>query len=307
MTQRLPLPLPDNLIDEKTGKASQSWSRWFQDANRTLVTINDDLLGLAGDNTGVNTGDQTITLSGAVAGTGTGAITTTYSGTVGVATGGTGVTTMTTAYAPVCAGTTATGALQVASTGLSTSGYVLTSNGASAVPSFQAIPADSDDWVYISTGTASSSSEIDFTGFSTYTSYQIRFYGLLPATNAVDLRARISIATTFQTDADYKYGQANATNTTFAGTQSTGATAIILINNMGNSNDPHGGTIDILGVGSGFETAIICHSIGQSDGGNMRNNFSKGYYSSTSTIDGIRLYASSGNLATGVFKLYGIR
>ncbi len=55
-----------------------------------------------------------------------------------VADGGTGVSTMTTAYAPVCAGTTATGALQVASTGLSTAGYVLTSNGASALPSFQA-------------------------------------------------------------------------------------------------------------------------------------------------------------------------
>lgn len=59
-------------------------------------------------------------------------------GTAVVAGGGTGVVTMTTAYAPVCAGTTATGALQVASTGLSTSGYVLTSNGASALPSFQA-------------------------------------------------------------------------------------------------------------------------------------------------------------------------
>lgn len=57
---------------------------------------------------------------------------------VPVTDGGTGVSTMTTAYAPVCAGTTATGALQVASTGLSTSGYVLTSNGASALPSFQA-------------------------------------------------------------------------------------------------------------------------------------------------------------------------
>lgn len=63
--------------------------------------------------------------------------------TVPVTTGGTGVATMTTAYAPVCAGTTATGALQVASTGLSTSGYVLTSNGASAVPSFQATSAPS--------------------------------------------------------------------------------------------------------------------------------------------------------------------
>lgn len=53
-----------------------------------------------------------------------------------VAKGGTGIAT-TTAYAPICGGTTATGALQAASTGLSTSGYVLTSNGASALPSFQ--------------------------------------------------------------------------------------------------------------------------------------------------------------------------
>lgn len=56
-----------------------------------------------------------------------------------VAEGGTGVNTMTTAYAPICAGTTATGAVQVASTGLSTSGFVLTSNGSAALPTFQAV------------------------------------------------------------------------------------------------------------------------------------------------------------------------
>ena len=54
--------------------------------------------------------------------------------------GGTGVNTMTTANAPVCAGTVATGALQVASTGLNTSGNVLISGGSSAVPSFLAFP-----------------------------------------------------------------------------------------------------------------------------------------------------------------------
>ncbi len=57
--------------------------------------------------------------------------------------GGTGANTMTTAYAPVCAGTTATGPLLVASTGLSTAGFVLTSNGSSALPSFQAVPGGS--------------------------------------------------------------------------------------------------------------------------------------------------------------------
>ena len=74
--------------------------------------------------------------------------------TLGVTGGGTGVATMTTAYAPVISGTTATGALQVASTGLSTSGYVLTSNGASAVPSFQAAPGAGSPTTAVITMTA---------------------------------------------------------------------------------------------------------------------------------------------------------
>lgn len=58
-------------------------------------------------------------------------------GTLTVGGGGTGLTTLTTAYGVVCAGTTATGALQNAGAG--TAGQGLVSNGASALPSFQAI------------------------------------------------------------------------------------------------------------------------------------------------------------------------
>ena len=59
------------------------------------------------------------------------------SGTLGVAGGGTGATSLT-AYAPVCGGTTSAGAVQSCGTGQSNSGYVWTSNGASALPSWQA-------------------------------------------------------------------------------------------------------------------------------------------------------------------------
>lgn len=55
--------------------------------------------------------------------------------TVNVANGGTGDATFT-AYAVLCGGLTATGALQQVS-GLGTSGYVLTSNGAGALPTWQ--------------------------------------------------------------------------------------------------------------------------------------------------------------------------
>src|SRR5712675_1517997 len=75
--------------------------------------------------------------------------------TVDVSHGGTGVATMTTAYAPICAGTTATGALQVASTGQSTSGFVLTSTGASSLPTWQAAGGGGMSWANISGTTQS--------------------------------------------------------------------------------------------------------------------------------------------------------
>jgi len=60
-------------------------------------------------------------------------------GTLGVDQGGTGLST-TTAYSVVFTGTTSTGNFQ-ASAGPGTSGYLLTSNGAGALPTWQAAPA----------------------------------------------------------------------------------------------------------------------------------------------------------------------
>jgi len=108
----------------------------FQAPAASSITITGDSGGGLTGNSFTFTGGTTgLTFAGATS-------TETLGGTLIVANGGTGVATMTTAYAPVVAGTTATGALQVASTGLSTSGFVLTSNGASAVPSFKVVPND---------------------------------------------------------------------------------------------------------------------------------------------------------------------
>ena len=57
-------------------------------------------------------------------------------GTNSVPGGGTGDTSFT-AYAPVIGGTTATGALRSAASGISNSGYVLTSTGATSAPTWQ--------------------------------------------------------------------------------------------------------------------------------------------------------------------------
>lgn len=74
-------------------------------------------------------------LSGLTPASGTaGAVT--LAGTLGAGSGGTGLTT-TTPYSVVFSGTTATGNFQ-ASAGPGTTGYLLTSNGAGALPTFQA-------------------------------------------------------------------------------------------------------------------------------------------------------------------------
>src|SRR5687767_4901933 len=73
-----------------------------------------------------------------------------------VASGGTGNTTFT-AYSVICAGTTSTGAFQNVS-GVGTSGQVLTSNGAGALPTWQAAaggsPGGADTQVQFNDGGA---------------------------------------------------------------------------------------------------------------------------------------------------------
>lgn len=81
-------------------------------------------------------------------------------GTLGVAGGGTGVAS-TTAYAVLCGGTTSTGPLQsIASVG--TAGLVLTSNGAGALPTFQA--AGTGTVTSVATGWGTTGGPITTTG-----------------------------------------------------------------------------------------------------------------------------------------------
>ena len=114
----------------------------------TSPTLTTPLLGTPTSGTLTNCTGLPLTtgVTGTLATTngGTGSTSTTYcslttnvTGTLPVANGGTGTTTNT-AYAVICGGTTTGGAQQsVASVG--TSGQVLTSNGASALPTFQTI------------------------------------------------------------------------------------------------------------------------------------------------------------------------
>jgi len=111
-------------------------------SSKTYVVINDGtgsivLRGVTGPTTGITivsgekcvaawNGSDFVKISTSTA----------LTGTIPVSSGGTGLTT-TTPYSVVFSGTTATGNFQ-ASAGPGTAGYLLTSNGAGALPTFQA-------------------------------------------------------------------------------------------------------------------------------------------------------------------------
>lgn len=145
-----------------------------------------------------------------------------------VAGGGTGATTFT-AYAPIIAGTTSTGAFQSASTGLSTSGFVLTSNGSSAVPSFQAVPSSGGGITWATNATTT----IALTSGNGYiTTSGSAITATLPTSSAaVGTMIGITVGAAGMVTVGYSVGQ----NIQFGSTTSTTLTGSIASNSIGDT------------------------------------------------------------------------
>ena len=217
-------------------------------------------------------------------------------GTAVVAGGGTGITSAT-AYAPICAGTTTTGAFQVASTGLSTSGYVLTSNGSSSLPSFQAA-ASGGALVKISTQTASSSASLTFTTGFTYTNYLVIHESIVAGTASAALTMKEStnggstyLATGYGSSLAYANnagsGWGGATATTFV-YMNLGTGTGVAAGSMWISL-PSGGTSQ--GDGTGFIVTPYLSIVA---------------YSGNTTVNALSFQMTSGNIASGSITLYGV-
>ena len=104
---------------------------------------------------------------------------------IDVSSGGTGLSTATTAYGVIAAGTTTTGAFQNIGTGAS--GEVLTSNGAGALPTFQAA-AGGSDVVLLSSQGMNGVNSLTFNSFvdnTVYNSYEVVMWGTTTAQNYI--------------------------------------------------------------------------------------------------------------------------
>lgn len=232
---------------------------------------------------------------------------------VPVADGGSGRSTAT-EYAVICGGTTTTGAHQsIASVG--TSGQVLTSNGAAALPTFQ---THTTGVVLLTSGTVTSAATLDIvlTSFTAYRLIKIFLSSFLPATDGDDLWLRVS------TDGGSNY---DATGYSYAGTrdrdgsssgvvQSAAANQIVITDPTGGldtSNSATEGGVDAeITLQDQTNTARYpavryWTRYMSATGPETINVAGSGTRENAQDTDAVRFLFSTGDIASGKYAVYG--
>lgn len=165
--------------------------------------------------------------------------------------------------------------------------------------------------------TASSSATLDYTTSitSTYDEYLIELVSLVPATNNVDLYLR------FSTDGGSTYDTSNLYSATiWAYTSSSSAASgaaygsptsqIPMRSNAEISNTSTGGISGQLRLFSPLSTALYKWVSGQcvffSGSSTVLGVQTNGVYKSTTAVNAFRFLFSSGNIASGTIRVYGI-
>ena len=173
----------------------------------------------------------------------------------------------------------------------------------------------------ISTQTASSSSSLSFTSGidSTYKEYVFKFINIHPATNSANLQFQASTNTgsSYGIAITSTYFQAqHAEDDSEAALEYDGGSDLaqstnfqtILGKEVGNGND--NSTSGFMHLFDPSNTTFVKHFISRGnclDAGPMtRDGYAAGYVNTTSAIDAIQFKMSSGNIDSGVIKLYGI-
>lgn len=195
-----------------------------------------------------------------------------------------------------------------------TSTQVLTSNGAGAAPTFQAASGGSGAWSFISSQTASSSSEITFTGLSsTHSKYKILITGVSPASDQSVFNIRTSTdggSTYDTTGGDYswisRYSSSGGTLTT---DNSSSASAINITSSVGAGNASNEtGNLELSIINPSATTyTFIEHRFSFLDNtGVIRQGIGTGVRLSAADVDAVEIKYNSGNIAAGIFTLYGL-
>jgi hypothetical protein len=173
----------------------------------------------------------------------------------------------------------------------------------------------------ISTQTASSSASINFTSGldSTYKHYVFKFYNFHPQNNAVRLKFNGSddtsshsydvVKTTTMFNAYHNEGGSTAALAYETGTDEAQSSGSAFLGND-TKNDDDASMSGYLEIFDPSSTVFVKHFISRAttyaNGDYAVDSYKAGYFNTTSAITAIQFTASSGNIDSGTFKLYGV-
>ena len=176
------------------------------------------------------------------------------------------------------------------------------------------ISAVSGGLVLLEEHTASSSAELDFTSWfsSAYDDYTIEIINLVPATNSVSLLLQFSTngGSTYDSAANYNYARYYSSSTTTDAGNSHSTTENGLAFWDGDlSNSPAGSvTVSCKLFGPG-NTAVYKMATWTTYGVNAAANYYfqlfGGHWRNTAAANAFRIITSSGNIASGIVRIYG--
>ena len=166
--------------------------------------------------------------------------------------------------------------------------------------------------------TASASASLDFTTCitSTYDEYQIEIVNVVPATDNVSLYFRVSTDGGSTYDISNLYAESNwgwtNSGSGVSGTAIGAPTSQIYVSSSGDTLD-NAATYGLVGsfkLYSPLSTSLYKLLVGQvallNNSGFVASLSKVGYYKSTTAVNAFRFIMSSGNIASGTIRVYGV-
>lgn len=190
-------------------------------------------------------------------------------------------------------------------TGLSMSGTTLSASGGGG-------------WTLISSATASASASIEFTSGlnDTYDQYMIEWSNVVPQTDAVYMRLRVNVGSGYATT-NYEWGGQQLGPSGGAATGSTTdsiSTAIVLHRPgatlaLGNAAGEYFNGYLFFSNPDNASAKFSCftHNWHVRSSGNQSSSTIGGAYLTAGALSGLEFTMSSGNVDSGIFRLYGLR